>query len=116
MPRGLRVRKIPLPQIVFVFMDDESASQQVRGRNSVDQIAVMSRFRAVLFYIPQISCMSGFFRTRLGAMIARCPDMEVFTGTHTAFAPQIPCLVNMESVFSFGQLGKGNLEARGMAE
>lgn len=48
-------------------------------------------------------------------MVARLPNMEVFAGTHAAFAPQIPRLVNVKSVFTFGQLGKGDLEARGMA-
>ena len=44
MPRGLGVRKIPLPQIIFVFVNNEGASQQVTWRNSVDQIAVRGRF------------------------------------------------------------------------
>jgi hypothetical protein len=62
----------------------------------------------MLLYIPQISRVPGFFGSGFGTVVARCSDMEVFAGAHAAFAPQIPRLVNVESVFSFGQLRKGD--------
>jgi len=69
----------------------------------------------MLFHIAQIPRMPRFLGSRLGTMVARLPDMKVFTGAHTTFPSQISCLVNVEAVFSFGQLRKDDFEACSMA-
>jgi hypothetical protein len=85
MPRGLGVRKVTLSQIIFIFVDNKGSSQQVARFDSVNQIAIMSWFRSMLFYIPKIACVPRFLRTWHRTMVTWLPNMKVFAGTHASF-------------------------------
>ena len=41
--------------------------------------------------------------------------MKMLTGPQTSLASQIPCLVYVEAMFAFGQLGKGHMESSASA-
>jgi hypothetical protein len=63
------------------------------------------------FDIAQIARMPLGCRSRTAAMGHRIADVEMFTGTETAFASQIAGLVNMEAMFSRRELCKGDGKA-----
>jgi hypothetical protein len=56
MPRGLRIRKIAQAQIIFVFVDNQSSSQEILRFDMGDQITIRD---PCFFNISQISCMTG---------------------------------------------------------
>jgi len=106
MTRYLRVRKVPLAQVILILMNDQSPSQEVFWLNIRDEITVSTGAFATEFNIPQIPSMTLSFRTRFRSVVLRRPHMKVLTGPLAAFASQIPCPVNMKPMFPSGRCVK----------
>ena len=106
MSRGLGIWEVSLAKVIFVLMDNQGTPKEILGFD-VRKIIGIVGFGLATVHISQIPRMPGALGSRLGSMIAGRTHMKMLTGPQTSLASQIPRRVNMESVFSCGQLGKG---------
>jgi hypothetical protein len=97
MSRGLGIRKVSFPQIIFVLVNNQRPSEQILGLQMRDQIGIMGIF-PYKFNVSQIACMSSRCGPGPPPVVARRAYMKMFTGPQTSFAPQIARLVNMEAM------------------
>ena len=95
------VFKGPMPQIIFIRMNDECSTPEIARPNIRQEIRIMC-IRPLELHIPKIARMtlSIIVFPRATTMPARRTDMPVFARPLTPLTTQISRLVNMEPMFA----------------
>jgi hypothetical protein len=110
MSRGLGIGEVSLAKVILVLMDNQGTPKEILGFD-VRKIIGIVGFGTFTFHISQVPRMPRTFRARLVAMVTRRTHMKMLTGPQTSLPSQIPRLVYMETMKSFGQLGKGHMKS-----